>query len=395
VTRAPSGPLDERERDEATALLAYAFPELADLPERMAVWPLERMFAVRDDRRLAAVVLWRVERVHAPAADLPIAMCGPGGTRPDLRGRGLLAQAQPHFLQLLREAGCVLAGLETPITRWHRRNGWGLSSAVVRYRYPPAALRPVISPASGAVQLAASVAALPGLYRAEGRRRFGLLVRDAARWRSLLAAKGRAWAVWQGQDGTAGGYVLYRQQVGQGEDSPLRLVVDELFVRDADAYLGLLCYLAEHPNIAEVRWDAPQDDPLLSVAREPRALEPKLCVDKMLRVLNIEPAAALVPDVAASVQLVVRLDDPQIPQHAGDWVMRPVDGVLKLERVRDRPSLPMLHLTAPVLAALLTGYLTGDAALMSGLAIASGTTAAAAACALFPLRRPPYAVEPW
>lgn len=390
----PAGPLDEREREAATALLAYGFPELPDLPQRVARWPLDRTFAVRHHGELAAVILWRVERVHTSAGDLPIALCGPGATRPDLRRRGLLAQTQPRFLRQLREAGSVLAGLETPITRWHRRNGWGLSAAVARYLCPPDALRPVVCPPQGAVQLGGSATELDGLYRAEGRRRFGLLVRDQARWQTLLADPARHRAVWRDPAGTAIGYVLYRHEVPR-EGAVARLVVDELFARDADAYLGLLGYLAEHPNVAEIRWDAPQDDPLLSVAREPRTLEPRICVDKMLRVLDFERAAALLPAATADVQLAIQLHDPQLPDHEGSWITQVSDEALTVERVRSTRSGPTAQLAAPALAPLLSGYLTGEAALSSGLVTASDQPAADAVRALFPPRRSPYAVEPW
>lgn len=376
-----TGILNDSERSEAADLLRPFFPHLSSLDELLARVPAEQSFAVRQDGRLAAVILWRRETLLAYDRPVPIAIAGPGATAPEFQGRGLLAANMAAFLASLRDSGCAVSGLETPVVRWHRGNGWEICSAVARHHGDAARFRPASGPADGSLDARPPIEALQELYRRAAARRFGPLCRTGRQWAELLASQPglgrRSHAAWREPDGTYGGYIITtRRPDCRGA---IRLTVEELITVTPNAFLGLLRYLAEHDAEAWVQWDAPQDDPLVHVVRDPHAITTSICTDKLLRVIDLAALTMPAPDDDAAARadgLTLMVDDPLAPWNAGTWrVARTMPTTQAMVRAPQPPDGKLrgawCSVPATVLGPLLSRFLSVEAAAEAGLIRAS------------------------
>jgi predicted acetyltransferase len=355
------GPLREAERDAAVAVLGYCFPDEPRFAERAQSASLDRAFAVRHNRDLASVVLWRDTEVTHHGLPLPIAIAGPGGTHPAHRRRGHLAGAQEAFLGLMRDAGCVVSGLETPITRWHRRNGWDVASAVRRYSGPPQVFRlHDIGPIHGSPDFQPDPATAHEMRQLATGRRFGALPPTSD---PPTPADLRNDTVTWHEDGKTTGLLRYAHRQ---RDDGVGIVVHELHATSPRAYAGMLTLLAEHNNIRHITWNAPTDDPLQQLVVEPRDLEPIVCSDKMLRVVDL--ARLRLPRLADvdPAGLILRVEDPQAPWNTGRWEIVADSDVYRFApATASRPD-AALQVGVDVLGPLVSGYLPARAAALTG-----------------------------
>ncbi|MGQ0717297.1 MAG: GNAT family N-acetyltransferase [Pseudonocardiales bacterium] len=355
------GPLLDGERDAAADLLAYAFPDQPGFADRVRQTPAERSFAVRDGGRLASVVLWQVTAITHHDTESTMCLAGPGATHPAARRRGALATAQQSFLAAMREAGCSLSGLETPITRWHRRNGWDVASAVRRYTASPRAFRLLAtSAATGRLSFGPSEQTAGTLRQAAARRRFGAL-RPRSGWTDSPTDLRTDAAVWH-QDDEATGLLRYshRRELAGGGTT---IVVHELVALTADAYTGLLTLLGEHNNVSTIIWNAPVDDPLQQLVAEPRDVEPVIVPDKMVRVVDLAKVTVPRLNESSCDGIGVDVHDPQAPWNTGTWRMV-ADGPVHRFVPDSGPA--DLQVEVDILGPVLTGHLSATAAAMTG-----------------------------
>ncbi len=355
------GPLRENERDAATDLLGYSFPDEPAFAERARHIRGDRAFAVRRNGTLASVVLWRDTTVLQHHVESTICIAGPGATHPAHRRQGVLAAAQEPFLAAMRDAGCVLSGLETPITRWHRRNGWGIASAVRRYSAPPHAFRLLDpTPAPGEPVFGPDEATVLDVWRTAAHCRFGaLLPRPVPDPHPLdLRADTVAWQ----EDDRPTGLLRYSQRRGH-DDQGTSIVVHELHTTSPAAYAGLLGMLSEHNNIDKIVWNAPVDDPLQQLVTEPRDVEPMIISDKMVRIVDLGRLAVPRIDTSEPGGLTIDLHDPQAPWNSGTWEMAGDGEVYRFARTSRRAD---LHAEVGVLGPVITGHLTATAAATTG-----------------------------
>ncbi len=394
-----TGPLGDSERDEAIRLLTYSFPDDAGVAQLAQQTPADRTFAVRDPFGLAAVVLWRTETVLHHGEPIEICIAGPGATHPRARRAGLLASAQRHFLDAMRDAGCALSGLETPITRWHQRNGWGVGSAVRRYRARPDALRPSSRATAGHPDFDAGPADRRVAWEHSATQRFGYLLRDENRWaeveRPVPGELRRDTATWREDDGSPTGCVHYSHRLSP-DGSRIELTVHELHASTASAYLGLLGMLAEHTNVGLLHWDAPCDDPLLNVVSEAQGIEPASCVDKMLRVVDL--AALTLPRRTTSNLgdgVVVGVTDYHAPWNDGLWQVVADGARHRFVRPADLSVTPICDLTADTLGPLVSGHLSARAASAAGLLVPRTGDAAVRLDALQTGWNAPHCPDTW
>lgn len=213
-------------------VLAYSFPADDTIAERTRTWPPDRVYTVESEGELVSAVLWRVVTVLDHGNPLSMAVAGPGATAATARGRRLLAGSQTDFLAAMRDAGCVLSGLETPIPKWHQGNGWGICLSVARYTGSPTHLTaPSRSGAGSTVRFDPPHELMTSVYEACARDRFGLLERSAADWAKLRRVgpgELRRDAVGVvAEDGARGYAVLAHRRMGDGAD--LEIEVRELF----------------------------------------------------------------------------------------------------------------------------------------------------------------------
>ena len=394
-----AGPVHPEERSAATALLAYSFPD-RDMATMVAGTPDDRIFVVRHQGEVVSAVLWRGDHVLWNGEAVAMAIAGPGATDPRFRGRGLFADRYRELLGAMRDAGCVLSGLETPITRWHQRNGWGVASAVTRHEAAPASFRPSMPRPEGVLVSAPELEDLQDVYIRAAAGRFGALARDRRAWASRVqTAPGmlrRDHVGWYDPvDGRTTGYAIYHHRTEPSGDR-LAIVVDELMATSPTAWAGLLEFLAGHNNVSRLRWDAPQDFPLGHLIREPEATRPQHLVDKMVRVVDV-PALRLhlpTPPPAGRRPLRIRIEDHQAPWNHGCWeVGQEADTVVRL--TRSAAGMADCVIPAAVLGPLLTGYLSVAWAVSAGLVQFTGRSACTDLTTLFSTGSPPYCPDDW
>lgn len=357
------GPLSDDERDAAADLLGYSFPDQPTFAAHVRSASLDRTFAVRRGGELASVVLWRDTVVTHHGLSLPICSAGPGATHPGHRRRGGLAGAQEAFLASMRDAGCVVSGLETPITRWHRRNGWGVASAVRRYSGPPHAFRLLdAGPMCGSPDFDPDQPTAEAVRQLAARRRFGALDAppDSTEGASGLRTDT---VVWREGDRATG---LLQYMHRRRDDRGVGIVVHELYAISPAAYCGLLGFLAEHNNIDDVTWNAPTDDPLQQLVVEPRHIEPIVCSDKMLRIVDL--ARLVLPrfDAFEPGDITMTVHDPQAPWNTGSWEIGADGDVYRFSRTTTARTTTDLHVEVDVLGPIISGYLSATSAAMTG-----------------------------
>ncbi|MER6913531.1 GNAT family N-acetyltransferase [Streptomyces sp. NPDC000594] len=400
-----AGPLRASEYEAAVALLAYSFGTDERARALLDGVPPEQVFTVRRGDTLAAVGRWETATACLFGLPVPLAIQGMISAHPAMRRRGLLVPFAERMLGILRDQGLVLAGWKTAIPRWWQGFGWGPCAAVHRWSGLPGELRPIHDPAAGEAELAPAVAELDRLHRTWSAGRFGALLRDGAEWAALLrpgpSDVRRDTALWRGPDGTAEGYVRYRHThtgpVGENRYEHLALVVDELAALTPGAYLGLLGFLSNHTTAPAFRWDAPVDDPLSTVVREPRALQPRTVVGgRVLRVVDTSrltlPAG---PGSAAAEGLRLTVADDLGPWNRGPWQVERDGPVLRLVPVPERESAPAVRIAALAWGPLVARYLTVEQALLCGLLSVPDTAARERLTALLPPAPAPYCPDEW
>ncbi len=358
------GPLRDDERDAAADLLGYSFPDEPGFAALARSASLDRTFAVRRGGDLASVVLWRDTVVTHHGVSLGICIAGPGATHPGHRRRGGLAGVQEAFLASMRDVGCVVSGLETPITRWHRRNGWGVASAVRRYSGPPHAFRPLDAlPVCGSPDFDPDQPTAEAIRQLAAGRRFGALHAppDSTAGASDLRTDT---VVWQEEDRATGllRYVHRRRRDGWG----VGIVVHELHAISPAAYGGLLGFLTEHNNVRDVTWNAPTDDPLQQLVVEPRHIEPTVCSDKMLRVVDLARLALPRLDAIEPGGITLTVHDPQAPWNTGTWEIVADGDVYRFTRTTTARATTDLHVDVDILGPIMSGYLPATSAAMTG-----------------------------
>lgn len=379
ITELASGPLLKAEVPDAAQLLAYSFPEAEDIAEKTHQWDRERTFALRDKIGLVSVVLWRIGDVIDCGIRVPICIAGPGTTAPRARGDRKLARSQTAFLEMLRSGGCVLSGLETPLPKWHQGNGWGVCSHVSRFVGSPRDLKQLLTPTAGAHILTEPADGfLDSVYRAASDTRFGLLVRSSEDWSALRRPTTgdlrRDTVGCRAADGSQG-YVVIAHQMDHATKQ-LGIEVVELLHSGSQAFTVLLSYLAGHNNVSRLRWDAPPETQLWSMTAEARSWEPQVCLDKMVRVVDL--AALTVPVWNTSDTLPpVLLDvvDVQAPWNAGLWTAVVEDNRIRFERSTTSDTSGALRVQAAGLAPLLLGGASPDWLADAGLLNAPSSAA--------------------
>jgi predicted acetyltransferase len=237
------------------------------------------------------------------------------------------------------------------------------------------------------------------LYAASAGRRFGMLARDASAWGDPPASPAGALRTdvvgWREGESDWTGYCAFTHV--RQEDGRLGIILNELMTVSPAAWRGLLLFLSTHNNVASIRWDAPGDEPLASVVREPRELEIKVCLDKMVRVLDVaELKFCCESDSRCPQGLTIGIHDRQAPWNDGRWRVEPAAGSrYALSREEGDIADASCEIAACDLGPIISGYLSIDGAVRAGLVKVSDDGAARQLRALFTRERAPYCPDNW
>ena len=345
-------------------LSSYAFaypPSPAGLERSRTLITPDSAWGAFADGELVAKVNVIPFQMRLNGSALPLGGIGGVGCYPEQRRRGHVGRLLRLALAEMRDRGQPLSALYPTFYALYRRYGWELAAEVRRYKVDAADLHPAhTGDASGQVRRcgADDWAALHDVYTRATTRANGPIERHEQWWRQRVLSDPFGGdpmaALWSDDGGRPQAYVLYRltalEHFGQ------RCEVRELVAATPQGYVQILRFLAAHDLVRELRWQAPADDPLLSVIADPSRCETRVHGSYMLRVVDAARAVEQRPfDPEMRASLALRIVDPTCDWNDGVWRLEVAEGRGTLTRSRDEP---VATLGAPALAALYNGYRT-------------------------------------
>jgi predicted acetyltransferase len=184
------------------------------------------------------------------------------------------------------------------------------------------------------------------------------------------------------------GYALWRGHGDWDDDGPAGQVeIRELVADGPAAATSLWCSLLSVDLARSLRYPlAAVDDPVLSLADEPRRLRATLADALWVRLLDV-PAALAARRYLTPVDVVIDVRDRLLPANSGCWHLTADEAGASCERTRSSPDLTV------GVEDLAAAYLGGTPLAMSGRVTESRSGALAACGTAFRWHREPSAIE--
>jgi predicted acetyltransferase len=288
---------------------------------------------------------------------------------PDRRGRGLARRLLARLLADVRARGESISTLFPATSRPYRALGFDLAGAMCWRRVAPPVLE-TLPRAEGVALSPVAAEEIPGLarcYDEVARATNGFVARSRAWWEAARDHfwRGRSAFAARAVDGSALGYVVYRQL--ECEYTSLggarRIAVDEILWRERGAGLALWRLLASWaPQIEAILWRGTAEDPLLLLLPEQ---EISLVAELRWMLRVVDPAAAVeargFPE-GLETEAHLEVADPALPENAGRFVLRVAKGRGALER----GGRGDVRLDAGALASLYSGWATPERLAQAG-----------------------------
>lgn len=322
--------------DAVSRLLTTAFGDAFD-PDRdrigRTVFEPDRTLLATDGDQLAGVAAAYTRNMTVPGAIVPAAHVTMVGVSPTHRRRGLLRHLMQRQLSDVYDAGHEpFAVLWASEGRIYQRFGYGLAATKLAFEidarevhlaapdgFAPGRLR--------AAEPAAAQTELAKVYDQVRAERPGWVSRDDRWWGDVLAdppsrRKGstelRA-VLHQGPSGVDG-YALWRVKGSWDDGGPAgEVLVREVVAADPTAYVALWRFLLSVDlTRSATYWFGATDEPLLSLANEPRRLGARLGDALWVRIVDVGPALSA-RRYAAGVDVVIEVADDLLPGNAGCW----------------------------------------------------------------------------
>lgn len=316
------------------------------------------------------------------------------GVAPEARRAGIAHALIAHLLQKMKARGTPLSMLYPFRHDFYRKLGWGLTSAMHRYRLRPAALP--LYPERGRVRPGepSDIGALRRCYERSTTRGTGLLSRSEAVWQAMLAPDVVRVAVVTAEEPSRAidGYVSYRMLPEVGTQA-IELEVVELVAITDTARFALLGFLsAQRDQISRVQISMPCDEPLLPILGDPRGpsgelvrgllmISADLVVGAMTRVVALDAALRARGWEGPDGEIALRMDDTWAPDNAQPVTLRVAAHVGEVTPGR-REGVPLLEAEPAVMAQIYMGHLTPSQAVGARLARIDPPSALADADAL-------------
>lgn len=350
--------LDEHDRDEVLVLDSWAFPgPLTDAQARDLALPISwhRARGIRFEGELVAFhASYPFTEFPVPGARTAVAGLTWVGVHPGHRRRGLLrAMIADHFRRSLErhEAASALFAAEPAI---YGRFGYGKAADDVRLTVARGAeLRDVPGWRDLRVRIERLDPAVHGpvLAAVHGRvGRPGWATRQTAELRAAFlddpepmrdGAESMRVAVVE-RTGEPVGYALFRRKPSWQVAGPRGTAyLREVVAPEADVARALWGVLLDLDHMAEVEtWLLAPDDPITHLLVDLRAARPRLSDNLWVRVLDV-PAALSARRYAAEVDVVLEIDDPQLPANTGLWRLVGGPDGASVTASRDVPDLSL------------------------------------------------------
>ena len=295
------------------------------------------------------------------------------GTLPTKRRRGYLRFAMEASLTEQYERGQSLAALYASQAAIYQRFGYAVCSQRLSYEIDPLDLHFVQAPTPqgelrvvNAKDLPDDAQVIRDLYRKFSGPRNGLLHRGLTLWQAEVLdepediSEGPVRCLLYEEDGEALGYMIYTSR----EDETLNAIsagqrdhrtqVREYSWLTPDAYTAMWQYIAAH----DLTWrvtvnDAPSDDPLFHLARDPRTLRTRISDGILVRIVDL-PRALQIRRYPLEAELTFAVQDDLCDWNQATWKLSTgPEGV----DIRQTDAEPQLSMDIFTLAHLATGAL--------------------------------------
>ena len=309
------------------------------------------VYVIEDDGEPRATVT--VLPMEAFVDGEPVEMGGIAAVNahPAYRRRGYAGGLMRAAIGAMRERGMTLSMLHPFAHAFYRAYGWELATEAVKYELSPTEIPTsaeqrrvrAYNPAGG------DVSRMTGLFDGWAATHPCSIRRGEGRWLQYLARKDGEAAVYEAEDGTIEGYLLYKQSEGSG-DPPNTLDVSELVAATPAAREALVSFMGAYdPRMYTVKLSTPRGEPLhpyLPDSHVRARLEPEF----MLRLVDVEGALSLLRRTV-SEPIVLDVSDDVVPENSGVYTLA-AGGVTRGEEAEARVSLDVRRL-----AQLYAGYL--------------------------------------
>ncbi len=346
--------------EQAWALDREAFNSPLERKEHFLRWEPARLIGAFDGGRLVATSGAFGFAQFFGGRSVPMGGLSSVAVATDRRGEGLAARVVVPCLRAMRERGEVISSLYPATTALYRGLGWEVAGSLAWRSLAPRQLEKLPGPSRGRARPATreDQPEMRACYTRFARGANGLLDRsDAWWWFHEHDDQERRVYVAEDEAGSVTGYVAYRARAGEhsSKGGPFRLALGDFVWNTRDAGLALWRLLGSWSSQVDriLYRGAVEDSAALLLPEQDAAM----LVDMrwMTRLVDVEGAVAargFPAGVAAEVSLAV--EDAQLPENAGRWVLHVHERRGRLER--GGPGAIALDVGA--LSSLYTGWAT-------------------------------------
>lgn len=341
--------------DEAPALEALMAQALVIGQPWMAFWMRATGYAnyrvVRYRGRVAAGLSLFHTAQYLGGRAVPTVGINGVGVAPEYRGLGVGKFLMRRALEELHGAGAPLSILYPSTLAFYRAVGYERAGTRIAYELPLTAI-PFADRTLDIVPVDPSAYdQLKQIYLIHAQHTHGHLDRANFIWERILHPPDTtAHAYFVARDAAPVGYVIFTQA---NRTDPLRVL--DFCALDQAAGQRLLTFLGDHRTMIETMiWNGTPADTILSLLPEQRGAVTTM-YDWLLRIVDVGAAlAARGYSTGFEAELHVDLADDLLPDNAGRWIVRIVDGRAAVERGGDG----RIKLGVRELAALYTSHFT-------------------------------------
>lgn len=334
---------------------------------------------------------FRAYRMTEYLAGRPAPMLGLAGVAvaPSARRRGIGRRLGEAAIRVGRERGDAVSVLYPFRPSFYRALGWGTVGELRAFHFRPDALHDADERSAVRAATDRELDALLACYDRVASRSHGPIRRDLESWRHRIVARSLRPFVYD-DDGVRG-YLLAGFRPGESPENG-RLEVPELVAEHDAAYRGLLGWIAcQGDQWTSVLYHARPGERFehrLADPRPPR-YEPHrglwyptstVLRGPMLRVLDVPAAlrarASWGEPGEAALSLRLEVDDPQVPENRGPWILAVEPTGAEVRRANGVRADVGLTTDVATFAQIYAGELTPSGAADLGLARVDGAAVA-------------------
>lgn len=348
--------------------VCYIYPDTSPAEELPEEKLRERMGVFSEDGTLLSAMIQIDYTARFEGQDMKLLGIGGVVSDPAARGQRGVRQLFEEGLPRLRDAGYVFSALYPFSHQFYRKFGYELGGLRREAVFAPSHLRENLQRAEEIIRVLPDeddrgMAQVYERYTAD--KNFAIH-RTADMWRDLR--RGTPW------DSLKHAYVLRDKGepiafwVGQAEreaNGSKTLVIRHMGYTNRKGCEAIFAMLRGYNEFAKVRLQVPDEIEMRFLLDDPHNLESeKTSVGGMIRIMDVERALAMLRAPALPGRFVVEVQDGQIVQNNGRFMVEGDGYSLSVSRAEDRT--PDLRCTINGLTALVTGIQSFEDGILMG-----------------------------